>query len=254
MRVTITPASRPQWAFSLIDGSWLNTWPLRGEVIGLERDGLVGWDEGVEPRYEAPEIPGQDGNYAPDMVTLAARVVTIRGFYAGNASTSASQFKDRLAALVGEWLTLTVEDSAGVRSAEGFVSAIPVNERISDQRLKFTLVILCPDPLKYGPPATYPVTGTVVTVDNAGTAGAFPLVEVTTPVTHLDLQAGGRRVRWVGSAPNLTLDFRDAFPLSGGVEVGTLVFADLFRIPPGGAQIEVDSDGDVTVKVASAWK
>lgn len=257
MRVTITPASRPQAAFSLVDGSPLNTWPVLGEVFGLESGGLDGWKNGVAPRYEAPEIPGQDGSYAPDEVLLSSRVVTIRGFYAARrpaSSLGVAAFEDLIASLIGEWLTVEVEDSTGTRSAEGFVSAIPVNTRLSEHRLKFTLIVLCTDPLKYGAAVPFPVTGRTVTVENTGTGRVFPWFVVEGPVTVLDVRAGGYRVRWVGDAVDLTLDLRDAMPLSGGFETGTLVFAEVFRLPPGTSTLAVDCDGDLTIGVAPGWK
>jgi hypothetical protein len=108
----------------------------------------------VQPRYEAPEIIGGDRSYAPDEILLSSRLLTIRGFYrAGREASSigTARFEDQLAALVGEWLQITIEDSAGVRTAEGFVSAIPVNTRVNEWTVKFSLIVLCPDPLKYGP-------------------------------------------------------------------------------------------------------
>lgn len=255
--MTITPVTRPGQAFSLVDGSGLNAWPKSGEVFGLERDGLDGWKNGVAPRFEAPEIPGQDGSYIPDEVLLASRVLTIRGFYVARkpaSSLGVTAFDDLLASLVGEWLVITVHDAAGPRTVEGFVSAIPVNARISEHRLKFTLVILCPDPLKYGPEIAYPAAGPSVSVENAGTGSVFPRFVVAGPVRYLDVRALGRRVRWVGAATGLTLDFRDGFPLSGGVEVGSMPFAEVFRVPPGRTQIAVDSDGAVTIGVSPGWK
>ena len=226
-------------------------------VLGLERDGLHGWKNGVEPRYEAPEIPGGDGNYAPDEINLAARLLTIRGFrrvFSPASTVGLAAFEDFLASLVGEWLTITVEDAAGPRTVSGFVSAIPVNDRVSEWTVKFTLIVLCPDPLKYGSPVPFLApTGTVL-VSNAGTGRVFPRLEVTGPVTVVDVQVPGRRVRWVGDANGLLLDFADAFPLSGGVEVGTLVHAGLFRIPPGTTAIAVTTDGDLTIGVAPGWK
>lgn len=257
MRITVTPVSRPQDAFTLVDGSWLNQWPVDGTVCGLQRDGLDGWKNGVEPRYEAPEIPGGDGNYAPDEINLAARLLTIRGFkriFSPASTVALAAFEDLLAALVGEWLTITVEDAAGARTVSGFVSAIPVNDRVSEWTVKFTLIVLCPDPLKYGQLTRFPAPAGAVVVSNAGTGRVFPVLEVTGPVTTVDVQVPGRRVRWVGVADGLALDFADAFPLSGGVEVGTLVDAELFRLPPGQTTISVATDGDLTIGVAPGWK
>lgn len=257
MRVTVTPIHRPEAEFALVDGSSLNTYPIQGEIYGLERNGLDGWKNGVSPRYDAPEIPGEDGNYAPDVINLSARLLTIRGFYAAHppaSSLGAARFEDLLASLVGEWLFVTIEDAAGIRTVEGFVSAIPVNTRVSERKVKFTLIILCPDPLKYGQTVSFPVTGSSVTVSNAGTGRVFPRLNVTGPVTVVDVQVPGYRVRWVGDTVGLVLDFRDAFPLSGGVETGTLVWSQVFRLPTGETTIAVESDGDLQIGVTPGWK
>jgi hypothetical protein len=73
-------------------------------------------------------------------------------------------------------------------------------------------------------------------------------------VTFLDVQVPGYRVRWVGNAVGLTLDLRDAFPLSGGYETGVLVFADVFRVPSGRTVLAVATDGDLKIGVAPGWK
>jgi hypothetical protein len=257
MRVTVTPLSQPSWAFSLMDGSGLTRWPINGEILGTLRDGLDGWLNGVAPKYEAPDIPGDHGSYSPDEIYLSSRILTIRGVYRATraaSSVSASAFADRIAALIGEYLTITVEDAAGVRTVEGFVSAIPAHDRRADHTFLFTLIITCPDPLKYGREVLFPVTGSTVTVDQPGTGRVFPRVLVSGPVTVLDVQVPGYRVRWVGEAPNLDLDFRDAFPLSGGVETGTLVWSQVFRLPPGESTIAVESDGDVQIGIRPGWK
>lgn len=257
MRVTVTPSQRPRDAFTLIDGSPLNSYDPRAEVIGLDRGGLDGWKNGVAPRYEAPEVVGGDGSYAPDEILLSSRVLTIRGFYrAGElaSSVAAAHFEDRLAALLGEWLHVTVEDAAGIRAVEGFVSAIPVNERIEDSLVRFTLIILCPDPLKYGPAVWVPAAPGMVAVENAGTGRVFPRFAVTGALTYLDVQVPGYRVRWQGDAVDLALDLRDALPLSHGQETGVLVHAEVFRLPPGRTTITVATDGALQIGVAPGWK
>ena len=257
MRITVTPSQRPRDAFALIDGSPLNTYDPRVEVIGLERGGLDGWKNGVAPRYEAPDVVGGDGSYAPHEILLSSRLLTVRGFYrAGELASSigAARFEDQLAALLGEWLQVTVEDAAGIRAVEGFVSAIPVNERVTDTLVRFTLIILCPDPLKYGPTVWTPAAPGAVVVHNAGTGRVFPRLAVTGAVTYLDVQVPGYRVRWEGDAVDLALDLRDALPLSDGQETGVLVHAEVFRLPPGRTTLTVASDGELQIGVAPGWK
>lgn len=261
MRITVTPLARPQDAFTLTDGTNLNAWVAGSMSIGLEKNGLEGWHEGVAPRYDAPGIPRGDGLYPPDEIYLSERVVTIRGFarawqWGGGSSLDIVRFDDLLASLVGADIEVRVEDSAGVRAVEGFISSIPVRERVGEWAEKFTLVISCPDPLKYGTPVLYPVTGGTAVVQNAGTGDVWPRVLVSGRVRSLDVTFGGRRVAWAGdSATGLVLDMRTAIPLDGlGRETGLLRFAQTFRVPPGESRIAVDSDASVQVEVTPGWK
>lgn len=261
MRITVTPMSRPQDAFTLTDGTDLNAWVQGGMSLGLEQNGLDGWHEGVEPRYEAPAVPNGDGLYAPDVVHLSERIVTIRGFarawqWGQGSSLDIANFDDLLASLVGEDIEVRVEDAAGVRTVEGFLSSIPFRERVGEWAEKFSLIVSCPDPLKYGRVARFTPEGGVVTVNNPGTGSVWPRVVTTGRTRSLSLSFGGREVRWSGDAEGgLTLDFRTAIPLAAdGTESGLLSYGQVFRIPPGSHDLTVSSNVPVVVEVTPGWK
>lgn len=256
MRVTIKPQHSDE--FTLVDGTFLNSWSPGGEMFILRRDGLQGWFESAESRgEEMPGLPGTSGQFWPEEVFTNGRVLTVRGTHIsqGNASTlSTARFRDSLAALVGQSLSMWVADSAGSREVSGFVSGRVNTVHRTETVTDFSLIITCPDPLKYGQPVTYQGPG-LLPVENIGT-GDVPLV-VSTPdrVTRIYLELAGRRVEWQGDAEGLVLDLSDGVPRdSHGDEVGVLVWADLLRVPPGQHELQVESDAVVTLTVRPGWK
>ncbi|WP_156027436.1 hypothetical protein [Mycetocola saprophilus] len=228
--------------------------------MGLERDGLEGWYSPASTRVDdQPDLPHLHGTYWPEAVYLSNRVLTIRGFHAAGigsgSSLSAARLRDRVAALVGEVVMVTVDDPAGPRHVTGYVADAPGIDRLSERRSKFSLVISCPDPLKYGPRVDYSVSGASVLVLNSGTGPVAPVLTVSSRVTVVDVQLGGSRVRWSGAADSLLLDLGDGRPLGpDGQETGVLIYADALRVPPGEHRLTVTCDGSLTVSVRSGWK
>lgn len=173
MRVTIASLTRPLAAFTLHDGYDRASWraPMVQALTGLE-----GWLEGVTPRFEDPIVPTGHGSYGPADIYLASRIVTVRFaaramFRHGGSSLMVAQFDDLVASLVGEWVEIRVEDASGVRTASGYVGALPVRERISEWAARYTLIMNCPDPLKYGTTVAYAAAGGAVDVRNEGVPG-----------------------------------------------------------------------------------
>lgn len=263
MRVTIEPLARPQATMVIVDASELNAWAVNGTVLVLEPepDGLEGWRAPAEVRdAEQPALPRQHGTFWPEALYMGGRTLTVRGNHGSawnpeSSSLATVRFRDELAAMVGETVRVTVEDQAGAREVTGFLPAPPVIRYSSDVDTGFSIIVSCPDPLKYGSRADYPVSGSSVTVANAGTGLVAPVLTVSSAVSVLDVRYGGARVRWTGSASSLVLDLADGRPLGpDGQETGVLVFADYLRIPQGEHVLSVECDGDLTVSVRSGWK
>jgi hypothetical protein len=262
MRVLVTPVNRPRDALVLVDGSPLNTWPIRGEVVGLQKDGLEGWYESATPRVDLSEISQQHGSYWPGLVLMNARILTIRGFHRAfrteSSTLAVARIRDQLAALVGEDLAITVEDAAGPRTVTGILTDQVATTHKNTITTLFSLIITCPDPIKYGPPVPRSASGGTVQVENLGSADTWPTIDATGTLTNLRLALAGRVVEWQGSSTGLHLDMRDGLPMTpAGVEVGALVHDDLLVVPPGTSSIEVTTvpaGRPVTVTVRSGWK
>lgn len=261
MRITITPTTRPGEAVTLIDGSWLNhTW-LGGEIKGLVKDGIEGWYDSLSPRdVELEAIPQQDFSYWPQKVNLEHRVLTIRGVHRasrwrGGSSLQVTGFRDWVSALLGESVEVAVEDQAGVRTVTGFISArIPVEGK-DPFTTEFSLIVTCPDGVKYGDAVDWAASLGSVTVEQQGTAKTFPTLICRDHTTYLRVTGpGGLRVWWQGDTTGLVLDVQDGLPLNAdGVEVGEMRDLDPLRIPRGRTTLKVESDGQVTVRVRNGW-
>lgn len=126
------------------------------------------------PRYgnRRPIGPQADGAYWPSRMTLKPRVVTIRGRvvqHDGSSSLELALFNDRLNAMVGQRLTLQVEDALGRRQSDCYLSS--QMSWSSDLGVTdVTLIVTCPDPLKYGPEQSFQASSSTCLVVNGGNA------------------------------------------------------------------------------------
>lgn len=264
MRITITPDARPGEAVTLIDGSWLNLTWLRGEIRGLVKDGLSGWFDSLSPRVSDSDvvaIPQQDFSYWPSRVTLAHRVLTVRGVHRadrghGGSSLQVAEFRDWLAALVGEAVEVLVEDQSGPRTVTGFVSAqIPLTGR-DLSTTEFSIIITCPDGYKYVSPTDFAVAEGSAVVEQTGTGRTFPILICRGHTTYLVVSdPDGNRVSWRGDTTGLVWDLQDGLPLNAdGVEVGETLDLDPLRLPRGQTKLAVSTDGALTIRVRNGFK
>lgn len=226
--------------------------PMNHGPLWITGDGISGWYGAQGAREQATDIPQQDGAYWPSRLTAGGRTVTINAAAVCMSGIQLAALRDRLNALACQPLTLTIEDAHGIRSADCWLAddtdPIPLP---TEQAAAFTLVLYCPDPLKYGPPVTYPASGGVIRVRNEGNAPTWPSVAVSGHATSLRLTLGDGEVRWQGDADGLTLDFHDMIPSSG-----TIVHDLAFRIPPGASAVTatVDAGATVSMTVRPAWR
>lgn len=261
MRVTVTPSNHPEWGFTLSDASHLNRMVRHGVAWILAKDdGLEGWYESADTRVDSmPDLPGVDGQFWPEQVLLTARTLAIRGYVFavdGRASSvSVALARDRIAALVGEPLTVTVEDPSGVREVTGYVSGRTAPNRMTELGFPFSIVVTCPDPLKYGGHVNTVAGDGVVVLENAGTGPVAFTVSTDQRITQLQVEFQGRKVSWWGDSLGLVLDLADGRPLSGdGVETGQLLSADEIRVPVGRHEVSVLADAPVMVSLRPGWR
>ena len=217
----------------------------------IAKDGVSGWHGTPAPRNAAVEASGHDGDFFPIDLTSGARTVTIQGYIKERSNVAFARALDRLNSLVGKHIKLECHDFNGVRTAEGFVSDDPAPTVSKLHNFaEFTLVVTCPDPLRYGRWASY--AGQKVRVPNNGNADSYPKVIANgyeQKVTNLALACDGQQVRWSGSADSVEIDFATMVPSSG-----TVTLDNAFAIPPGGAVVTMQSDGYAVLMARDAWR
>lgn len=264
MRILITPKDNPDDAIRLIDGSPynVNPWNRRPAAEAyLDANGLSGWYDSLQPETELSDIPGRNGAYMPGEFHSSARTVTIRGHRVrylhsdDSSDVDDAMFRERLNALALREVTLTVMDPIGVHHADAFVSA-SIETQLDLGFMSFTIILSCPDPLKYGDPVSFPVSGGRVTVENLGNMPTYPIVTVqrAAGLSFISVtNSNGNEVAWEGdgTASNVTLDFRTLMPTVGRVTVD-----DVFTVGPGSDLIFVSADNGATstVVVNPAWR
>lgn len=218
--------------------------------VWLLEDGVSGWFGTPAPREDPVSRLMSDGDYLPDALTQGSRIVTLHGYAAFGTTIECAAFVDRINSFMCQRVTVICDDAHGRRMASGYISDDPAPALYSDEvSLRFTLIITCPDPAKYGEPHRFTPSGGWVMVVNEGNVGTYPIIHVDGHVTRLMLALGERQVNWVGDADGLDIDFRDMQPSSGAI-----VLDNAFAIPPGRSALAVTSDGSVTVTVKSAWR
>ncbi|KFI97809.1 hypothetical protein [Bifidobacterium stellenboschense] len=220
--------------------------------IWLVQDGLDGWYGTPKPNESATSVPQRDGGYWPSRLTSASRTLTVKGAAAGLSAVETAHLRDRVCALACLPLTVTVHDAAGARSVTGFLADDPEPSMFATEHaFRFTLVISCPDPFKYGRPVVWrQYKAGLIHVANAGNAPSWPLLR-STGATSFDITFQGRRVSWKGAAAPLELDFTDMIPSQG-----TVSHDDAFQIPPGAWDLTVAQAGspDISMTVSPAWR
>jgi hypothetical protein len=247
MRVTIMNG-KGEPVVALSDG-----WPWLNQRHGwfLLKDGIEGVFEPTTPKEETISLPQQHGDYWPSRLTMSKRVVTLRALYSARSSLDRAQAQDLLNSLAAQHLTLVFEDERGRRSIEGFISQ-GTSPSISYHglRLRFSLIITCPQPFFLGAPASFTADSGRIMAENTGNAPAWPRVHATS-VSSLALSFADSTVSWEGTRGTLDLDFRDMIPSRG-----TVLSDDAFALPPGTSLISIRTNQEATVNLLlqPAWK
>lgn len=240
MKVTLEGAAGAVVARSTLLGN-------RGEMWLQSIEGWLGTSQANE---EAEPVPGADGAIMPRRLTFSARTVSVSMAGEFRSSVECAEVRDRLLALCSGEMEIEVEDAAGPRRSRCFASDAVEPEMFADERgFSAEVVLTCPDPVKYGPPARFPASGGVVRAFNEGNAPVWPRFEVSGSES-VELSLGGHLVTWSGEPP-AEIDFRDMSCTSG--EIGS---QDAFQIPPGASAVEVSADAgaEVAAVVEPGWR
>lgn len=217
----------------------------------IRQDGIDGLTGTPKPRETAQAIPQQDGSYWPARLTSESRTLTIRCAAAQRSSLSLARLVDRINALACQPLTVRVEDAMGWRELTGWLADDPGSTLlVSLQSMTFSLVVYCPDPLKYGPRVQVEASHGVAQVENVGSAPTWPTVS-TKGITGWTLSLAGRKVSWSGSTDPMDLAFASMNPSQGLV-----TYDDAFPLLPGISNISVQTQGagQLTVSLRPAWR
>lgn len=228
--------------------------PDNGIGYWILQDGIKGWFGSPDVREDAVERMMSDGDLFPARITQGARVLTLDVGACCESAIEAAKLLDDVNALIGKRLTVTGHDAHNERTVYGFIAEDIAPEFKSETEIvTFTLIIKCPDPLKYSDWLTFVQSGGTVKAINGGNAPSLPKIHVDgvsgNNVTYVTLTHGGRTVSWTGNVASFDLDFADMVPSAGTVSID-----NAFEIEPGEQSVTVSSNGLVTLYIRSAWR
>jgi hypothetical protein len=250
---------------------------------------LPGWDDAPDVRNGLQSKAQQDGAW-DGTGSSDARTVTAVGLVQERTPQAAYAVLRAMQALTPQAIheLAVVDDAIGSLSAMVRVTVGVKPVWIGDTAFEYTLTVIAPDPLKYGPPTfatatlstatpgagkvypvAYPVdygiapgvTPGAVSVANAGTAAYWPRLRILGPVTNpvVTLVESGAWVRYTGSllaGQWLDLDMVNRrVLLQGQVSVRQNVSSagDWLSVPPGGGSITWSADTADPAALLSVW-
>ena len=271
-----------------------NTHSLGGIVLDLADGSRVvtqsGVDAAADIRLSLEEKSQQDGLWDAQPL-LGGKVMPLVGFCEEATPEAAQALVDAMRALSRQLVEFTVDSPArGTRSAMVRVQSGFDPEWIDDVAFTYTITVIAPDPLLYGPqvfaqtslasvaagsgrvwPRVWPtdwgvpagVTPGAVTVANAGTASYFPRLRIDGPVTNpvVTLVETGDVVRFKGSiAAGQHLDINWGTPRrvtlgDNAVNMRHKVSytGNWLAVPVGGGSISYTADDANPAALLSVW-
>lgn len=128
------------------------TSPWTGYGLGHQGAGaLEGWYESPAPRAESITRPQADGAYTPWRLLVGARVLTLVFHHRARGPVEVREIFNQVMGLVKQWVRVAVREpgTLGTKHVRGFISEQPEIVRRDERTYTFTLVVTCPDPLKY---------------------------------------------------------------------------------------------------------
>jgi hypothetical protein len=247
-------------------------------------------DKPADVRLALDEKSQQDGLWDAQP-QLGGKVMPLVGFCEESTPEDAQALVDNLRALSRQLVEFTVDSPArGTRSAMVRVQSGFDPEWIDDVAFTYTITVVAPDPLLYGPqvftqtslaataagtglvyPLAYPldygvpagVTPGAITVANTGTASYFPRLRIDGPVTNpvVTLNETGDVVRFKGSiAAGQHLDINWGTPRrvtlgDNAVNMRHKVSysGNWLAVPVGGGSISYTADDADPAALLSVW-
>lgn len=219
--------------------------------LTILKDGVTGWYSTPAVREAGLDRPQQDGCYWPSRLTQPGRTVSIHVLEHAISSVQAALMSQRLCALMGHALTLTVEDQLGIRTCTCWLADDPAAGMLVTQTaFECTLVLYCPDPYKYGEWLWQaPQSGRLALVD-LGTAPTWIRFRAMSKITTLYAAWDDAEIEWEGDTNDLLLDTRDMIPSAGQVTADWAL-----PVQPGNTLLTIRSDcSTLDVGIRPAWR
>lgn len=219
--------------------------------LTILKDGVTGWYSTPAVREAGLDRPQQDGCYWPSRLTQPGRTVSIHVLEHAISSVQAALMSQRLCALMGHALTLTVEDQLGIRTCTCWLADDPAAGMLVTQTaFECTLVLYCPDPYKYGEWLWQaPQSGRLALV-NLGTAPTWIRFRAMSKITTLYAAWDDAEIEWEGDTGELLLDTRDMIPSAGQITADWAL-----PVQPGNTLLTIRSDcSTLDVGIRPAWR
>jgi len=249
--------------------------------LGISEDSLQGWFSAPPVKTQPDDRANGDGTFGVSNFYRSARPITFSGFYAGSGNEGADFLIARqVAAIFASGIpgTIMVTDPAGPLSS----GVMPISDAalvspMVDGMFDYTVSLLAPDPVRYGPTSTvstglptsgggleynlysggsggalyYGANGNLgrVTLTNNGTADVWPTFTVTGQLdTGFYIQCltgpdSGNVLRYdrvVPAGSTVSIDSRTGEVLVDGIsDASTYLTRDEFFAVPAGSSIVV---------------
>lgn len=211
--------------------------------FGIVKDGLDGWEDGVDMRGDKTAYPQGHGSY-PLPRYRESRTVTINGLISADSAAEHAVARRRLSGLLagGGSGRIQVEQDEGIQWAEVSLDHVSIDRRRGQHRSDFQLQLYCADSRKFGDTESFTANqNTTLPLYHRGNIDAHPYVIIRgdLPTGYSLLGPNGEEFEVTTSVITATkphaVDFSDGILLVNGVisSISTQL-ADVWSVPPGG--------------------
>jgi hypothetical protein len=225
----------------------------------ISPDGLVGWDDTPEVRFDSIDRANGDGEYEVP-VYFGARVLTVAGFCYADSSEQLGAYRDRLMGLLANAVQVEVTLHGVTTSGQGaMASASKFQVDIPGRRAAYQFSRRFRDPHKYGLLNTSDTVkgDDLATVRHYGNTWASSVLTISGQDAdgYTIVGPGGRRVDVTAPLTSGTPHTYDTgtglLRVGGAVQYGALGRADVWQTAPGKTTtVGIGNTGSTTTIVA----
>lgn len=264
MRIDIVPDSGE--TVSIRDASYgYQWWKCTCYLLKKTDDyeGIENWDTTAPLKNTDSEpYPNTAGSIPPVNLTYGHRIPIVHFYYLSGpegSSLATTQAKRNIRELTGQWITLYVHNEEGLLHVRGYVSITPTISPIDATSFEATIVVTCPDPIKYSAYEEYQLSGSnYLTWKSGGDYPTYPIIAINKSVTSVHITVNGSLFVWEGNSSSFVLNGANNIPydLDGNYLDGT-VAADVLQLPPNTVntiQVIAANVGASIVSVHNGWR